>query len=137
MTQDKFPKTVRGFYWLIIKHFPFTVGIVFFMSVLGYMLDMLFRPLSSKWLVEIFENAVNSNYSDILVLVLLLFGMYSYGILLSFVENIIRGNKEQIFNRKRIFNGCFLHFRHHINMMQKHYSFRFLNMSFTVLLCLK
>lgn len=103
MTQDNFPKTVRGFYWIVIKHFPFSVGIIFFMSVVGYMLDMLFRPLSSKWLVEIFENAVNSNYSDILVLVLLLMGMYSYGILLNFIENIIRGNKEQLFNRYKLY----------------------------------
>ncbi|MBQ7409307.1 MAG: hypothetical protein IJV03_01960, partial [Alphaproteobacteria bacterium] len=59
---SEFPKTVRGFYWLVIKKFPFSVGIVFLCGVSGYMLNMLFQPLSSKWLVEIFENAINLQF---------------------------------------------------------------------------
>lgn len=100
---SEFPKTVRGFYWLVIKKFPFSVGIVFLCGVFGYMLNMLFQPLSSKWLVEIFENAINLQFRDVGVLVLLLLLMYSYGIVLNLIENVIRGKREQIFNRYKLY----------------------------------
>jgi ATP-binding cassette subfamily B protein len=100
---SEFPKTVRGFYWLVIKKFPFSVGIVFLCGVFGYMLNMLFQPLSSKWVVEIFENAINLQFRDVGVLVLLLLLMYSYGIVLNLIENVIRGKREQIFNRYKLY----------------------------------
>ena len=103
MSQSDFPKTVRGFYWLVIKKFPFSVGIVFLCGVFGYMLNMVFQPLSSKWLVEIFENAINLQFRDVGVLVLLLLLMYSYGIVLNLIENVIHGKREQIFNRYKLY----------------------------------
>lgn len=103
MSQSDFPKTVRGFYWLVIKKFPISVGIVFLCAIMGNMLDMLFRPLASKWLVEIFENAVNSNYHDVVMLAGLLAVLYSYGIVLSLTENVVLGRREQIFNRYKLY----------------------------------
>ncbi|MBQ7409087.1 MAG: ABC transporter ATP-binding protein, partial [Alphaproteobacteria bacterium] len=40
---------------------------------------------------------------DVGVLLLLLFFIYSYGIVLNLIENIIRGNREQIFNRYKLY----------------------------------
>lgn len=48
MQQGDFPQNVRGFYWLVIKKFPFYFGITFTLGVIGNIFNMIFDPLASK-----------------------------------------------------------------------------------------
>ena len=69
MRQDNFPKTLRGFYWLIIKKFPFYFGTVFICTVLAHAINMIFNPLMMKWTSKVFEKAATANYDTIFKLI--------------------------------------------------------------------
>lgn len=103
MQEDKFPKTVRGFYWLVIKKFPFAMGTIFLCRLLGNTFDMLVRPLTSKWMIEIFQNAAHSDFSAVLGLIIMLAGFYSIVILGTFIESLISGHINQVFNRYKLY----------------------------------
>lgn len=59
---DQFPKTWQGFYWLVIKKFPWLFGITFVIRVLQWGMPLITGPLSMKWRLNIFENAINTNW---------------------------------------------------------------------------
>lgn len=103
MQQDSFPKTLRGFYWLVIKKFPFYFGTIFTIGIVGNVFNMIFEPLSSKWMMQIFENAFNTDWLTVLKLFALLAGMYFFTVFLNMFSSILRGHKQQIFNRYKLY----------------------------------
>lgn len=103
MNKDSFPKTVRGFYWLCLKTSPWYVGAVFVCTVLGNTLEMMFGPLISKWMVEIFENAADKNIADIVNLLCLMVGMLLAIPLLNAFNNYLIGIRQQKFNREKLY----------------------------------
>ena len=76
MKQDTFPKTLRGFYWLVIKKFPFYFGIIFLCGVIGNAINLIFDPLIMKWMTQVFENAISANYHTIFKLICFLIGVW-------------------------------------------------------------
>ncbi len=98
-----FPKTVRGFYWLVIKKFPWYFGTIFTIGIVGNVFNMIFEPLSSKWMMQIFENAFNTDWLTVLKLFALLGGMYFFTVFLNMFSSILRGHKQQIFNRYKLY----------------------------------
>ena len=103
MNKDSFPKTVRGFYWLCLKTSPWYVGALFVCTVLGNVLEMMFEPLISKWMVEIFEKAADKNFDDIVSLMCLMVGMLLAIPLLNVFNNYLIGIRQQKFNRKKLY----------------------------------
>lgn len=103
MNKDSFPKTVRGFYWLVLSKFKWFIGIYFVIFVIKYALDMVFNPLVSKWMVQIFENAADKNFSDIINLLYLILGTLLATPLLSLIHNILIGHLQQKFNRYKLY----------------------------------
>jgi len=59
-----FPKTVRGFYWLIVKKFPLFFGTMFFGGVLNSLVRTVLEPLTYKMIFSIFDanNITNIKY---------------------------------------------------------------------------
>ena len=51
----EFPKTVKGFYWLIVKKFPLFFGAMFLAVVLGSLGEMVVRPITTKMVFSIFD----------------------------------------------------------------------------------
>lgn len=48
MQQDDFPKTYKGFYWLIIKKFPWFFGTIFSIDIITTIIGMVFFPINIK-----------------------------------------------------------------------------------------
>ncbi len=103
MKKDNFPKTVRGYYWLCLRKFPWFIGTVFACSVVGRMLEMLFTPLINKWIVEIFENAIDKNFGDIIQLLCFMIGMLLTPPLLNTLNDYLIGVYLQKFNRYKLY----------------------------------
>ncbi len=103
MKQDNFPKTVRGFYWLVIKKFPWYFGTIFFCGVLAHTINIVFDPLLMKWITQIFENALTANYSIIFKLIFWLVSMWCFSMILQLVVSIINGLRLQIVNRYKLY----------------------------------
>ena len=103
MKKNSFPKTVKGFYWLVIKKFPFYFGTVFTFGVMGTVLNMVFDPLALKWMMQIYENAVNTDWNSVYKLFVLLGGMFCFTMFLNMFVSIVRGRKQQIFNRYKLY----------------------------------
>ena len=59
-----FPKTVRGFYWLVVKKFPLFFGTMFFSGVLMSLGQMIIKPITNKLVFSIFDgnNIQNIHY---------------------------------------------------------------------------
>ena len=103
MKQDNFPKTVRGFYWLVIKKFPWYFGTIFFCGVLAHTINIVFDPLLMKWITQIFENALTANYNIIFKLICWLVIMWCFSLILQLVVSIINGLRLQIVNRYKLY----------------------------------
>ncbi len=103
MKKDSFPKTVRGYYWLCLRKFPWFIGTVFACTVIGHALEMVFSPLITKWMVEIFENAVDKNFGDIIHLLCLMIVMISGVPLLNTFSRYLIGAYQQKFNRYKLY----------------------------------
>jgi len=103
MKKDSFPKTVKGFYWLVIKKFPFYFGTIFTIGVIGNLFNMIFDPLASKWMMQVYENAANTDWHTVFVLFAMLAGMYCFTMFLNMFGSILKGNKQQIFNRYKLY----------------------------------
>ena len=103
MKEDSFPKTVRGFYWLVIKHFPWYFGTIFTLGIIGNILNMVFDPLALKWMMQVYENAIDTDWSSVYTLFGLLAGMYVFTMFLNMFISILRGRKQQIFNRYKLY----------------------------------
>ena len=103
MKKDYFPKTVRGYYWLCLRKFPWFIGTVFACDIVGRALEMLFNPLINKWIVEIFENAIDKNFSDIIQLLFFMIGMLLMIPLLNTLRDVLIGVYQQKFNRYKLY----------------------------------
>lgn len=67
MTIKQFPKTFYGFYWLVVKHFPIFFGIIFACGIIRNILGMIFGPLTSKWMMQIFTSATSTDWHEVMV----------------------------------------------------------------------
>lgn len=98
-----FPKTLFGFYRLVIKKFPWFFGILFVCGTLTHVLQMVFGPLTSKWMIEIFESTANTNWNHVIGIFALLAGMYFFEIFLNFFVDFIRGKYQQYVHRYKLY----------------------------------
>ena len=64
---------------------------------------MIFDPLALKWMMQIFENAVLTDWSTVFGLFGLLGGAYCFTMALNMFSSILRGRKQQIFNRYKMY----------------------------------
>lgn len=103
MKQKEAFKSLRGFYWLVIKRFPFYFGALFLCGVLGRVLQMLFDPLTTKWMIQIFENATATNLTHVINIFILLVVVCFSGILLNAIKSVLRGLYQQKFNRYKLY----------------------------------
>ena len=103
MKKDSFPKTVRGFYWLCLRTSPWYVGSCFIYTLLANTLDMVFSPLISKWMIQIFENAATKNLENITHLLFLIAAMLITPPLLNALDNFSIGLNQQKFNRQKLY----------------------------------
>ena len=103
MQKDNFPKTVRGFYWLIIKKFPWYFGSIFTIGVFGVIIDMIFSPLTTKWVTQIFEKAAFADWDAIARIFVYIIAMFTFTLFLNISRSIIQGIKQQIFNRYKLY----------------------------------
>jgi ATP-binding cassette subfamily B protein len=103
MKQDNFPKTLRGFYWLVIKKFPFYFGVTFVCGILANIFQMIFDPLIMKWITQVFENAVSANYHLVYKLIVFLICIWSASMILGLVTSFMNGHRMQIFNRYKLY----------------------------------
>jgi ATP-binding cassette subfamily B protein len=103
MNADSFPKTYKGFYWLIIKKFPWYFGTIFCIEIIGTVMSMVFSPLTSKWMMQIFENAVSADWAMIIPVFMYMVILYGFDMIIQVARSIIFGRKQQIFNRYKIY----------------------------------
>lgn len=96
-------KSLRGFYWQVIKKFPIFFGVIFLCGVLGKVLHIIFGPLTSKWMIQIFENANTTNWEYVFNTFIILALMYFSTLILDFVSSWVIGRYQQIFNRYKLY----------------------------------
>ena len=96
-------KSLRGFYWQVIKKFPVYFTTIFICGVVGNVLQMVFGPLTSKWMIQIFESAGNPDWQHIVNVFILLASMYFFTPMLNFLISWLRGKYSQIFNRYKLY----------------------------------
>ena len=99
MNEAYFPKTFYGFYWLCIKHFPWYFGTVFLIGILTNTIGMLFGPLTSKWMMQIFENAATIEFQQVVMYVLLIAGLYFTLPVLDFINSFLTGRYQISLNQ--------------------------------------
>ena len=87
----KFPKTVRGFYWLIVKKFPLFFGTMFLDGVLISIANVVIYPLTNKFIFSIFDGNNLSNIQYIVCVIAGLFCLYTTMLLLDVVESVAKG----------------------------------------------
>lgn len=95
--------SLRGFYWSVIKKFPLYFGVLIACGLVGNILQMIFGPLTSKWMIQIFENANNPNWQYVLNTFILLASMFLFTPVLNFFVSWWRGKYQQIFNRYKLY----------------------------------
>lgn len=95
--------SLRGFYWQVIKKFPVYFTTIFICGVVGNVLLMVFGPLTSKWMIQIFESAGNPDWQHIVNVFILLASMYFLTPMLNFLISWLRGKYSQIFNRYKLY----------------------------------
>lgn len=103
MQQDNFPKTYKGFYWLIIKKFPWFFGTIFSIDIITTIIGMVFFPLTSKWMMQIFENAISADWAMIATVFMYMLGLYAFDTIIHVIRSLIFGHKQQYFNRYKIY----------------------------------
>ena len=103
MNKTSFPKTVAGFYWLVMKKFPWYFGTIFSMDVLSTVMSMIVAPLTTKWMLQIFENAISANWITIITLFIYIATVLLSGLIISLIRSITQGHKQQIFNRYKLY----------------------------------
>lgn len=103
MHKDKFPKTFYGFYWLVVKKFPVYFGMLFACGIIINVLGMVYGPLTSKWMMQLFENAISTDWHSAMWVLFCLCGMYFINVILSFITSLLRGRKQMIFNQYKLF----------------------------------
>lgn len=103
MQQDNFPKTYKGFYWQIIKKFPWYMGTIFAIDLILVVINMIFDPLASKWMIQVFENAIDSNWAAIIPIFIYIISLYGFEFSMQTIRSLTWGHKQQYFNRYKIY----------------------------------
>ena len=101
-TENEFPKNLRGFYWMIIKRFPWYFGALFLLKTSRQFVGMISGSLISMWTFGLFENVADITLSGlvtVLVLIWLVNGAADFSYL---IETFIRGARVEIVNRFRL-----------------------------------
>ncbi len=102
MREDSFPKTVRGFYWQVIKKFPWLFGITFVIGVASWTLGMIFNPLMMKWTTQLFENAYSSNWASVYGLAGMLVGLWASDHILWLIGSLLHSKRDEEYNRYKL-----------------------------------
>lgn len=103
MKKYDFPKTVMGFYWSVIKHYPVYYTTICLCGVLTHILNMLLVPLTQKWMIQLFESAPTTDFRNVILVVACLAFLYLTMPTLSFIRTWINGHYQVIFNRYKLF----------------------------------
>ena len=91
----KFPKTVRGFYWLIVKKFPLYFGTMFLAGVLISVIDVVVHPLTNKLIFSIFDGNNIHNIEYIMCVVAGLVCFYIAEDLIRITRSVASGRYNQ------------------------------------------
>lgn len=84
---DNFPKTYRGFYWLVIKKFPWYFGISALVGILMYASNIWLDPYVTKWQIKFFEYALqNPGWHYVYKIFGLIVGYYMFMFCLDFTR---------------------------------------------------
>ncbi|MBQ4069825.1 MAG: ABC transporter ATP-binding protein [Alphaproteobacteria bacterium] len=103
MNKTQSYNSLRGFYWQVIKKFPVYFTTIFLCGIIGNVLQMVFGPLTSKWMIQIFESATNPNWQYILNIFIMLAALYFFTVALDFSDSWLRGRYQQIVNRYKLY----------------------------------
>ena len=93
-----FPKTVRGFYWLVVKKFPLFFGTMFFGGVLISIANIVIHPLTNKFIFSIFDGDNIHNIHYIVSVVLGLVCLYLADDFVHVVRSVVTGRYNQQVN---------------------------------------
>ncbi len=90
-----FPKTVKGFYWLIVKKFPLFFGTMFLCGILTSLGGMLIKPITTKMVFSIFEGNNIQNTTYIIYIVLAVLCLYFAESFVAIVRSVANGQYTQ------------------------------------------
>lgn len=91
---DNFPKTYRGFYWLVIKKFPWYFGFSALLGIIIYASNIWLEPYVIKWQLNFFESAVkNSEWSYVYKIFGLIVGYGVFMFCLDFIRRYMNAKK--------------------------------------------
>ncbi len=91
-----FPKSLYGFYRIVINKFRGYFASLFVLGVLMYVVDMVLFPFASKWAVDIFESAISGVFS---YKIYWIFGIYISLIILSIAKQYLAAYAEPLVDR--------------------------------------
>ena len=86
-----FPKTVRGFYWVVVKKFPLFFATMFLSGLLLSIANIAVYPLANKLIFSIFDGNNLSNFQYIIYVILGLFCLYTAIVLVDVIESVTKG----------------------------------------------
>lgn len=106
---DNFPKTYRGFYWLVIKKFLWYFTAAFILEMLLWGVPMITGPYSMQWRMSIFENAINTDWHRVYTLFTYICCLYVWNI---FIRGIFPSMLSGKYGRKvRAYANYLLNYR--------------------------
>jgi len=94
---DNFPKTYRGFYWLVIKKFWWYFSAAFVVEMLIWGTPLVAGPYSMQWRMSIFENAINTDWHRVYTLFTYICCLYVWNL---FMQNLFPSMLYGKYNRK-------------------------------------
>ena len=90
-----FPKTVKGFYWLIVKKFPLFFGTMFLSGVLISLAGMLVKPITTKLVFSIFDGNNIQNITYIIYVMLGVLFINMSETLFVLIQSVAQGHYNQ------------------------------------------
>ena len=96
-----FPTTLWGFYWLMIKRFPFYFGSLFTLRTSRLFISMITGSLISMWTFGLFENVANINLSGLIMTLVMIWSVSAAPDVLYLIESFILGYRREVVNRFR------------------------------------
>ncbi|MBQ8255510.1 MAG: ABC transporter ATP-binding protein [Alphaproteobacteria bacterium] len=97
----EFPTTLRGFYWRLIKRFPFYFGSLFTLRTSRYCISMLTGSLISMWTFGLFENVANISWPGLIMTLAMIWLVHAASDILYLIESFILGYRREVVNRFR------------------------------------
>ncbi|MBR4475323.1 MAG: ABC transporter ATP-binding protein [Alphaproteobacteria bacterium] len=86
-----FPKTVKGFYWLIVKKFPLFFGTMFIGGILMRVARLVVFPLTNKFIFSIFDGNNIHNIRYVVYIILGVICLYLAEDFLTIVRSVVSG----------------------------------------------